>query len=85
VIGLSHVWLAHMVYVHWVQHPVNRHQIAYSTRGKPCSMQPDKERLHVLCNSKTTTEAIYCINIDVYRPVVIFQSLGRLRDVFAHK
>jgi hypothetical protein len=23
VIGLSHVWRAHMVYVHWVQHPVN--------------------------------------------------------------
>jgi hypothetical protein len=29
VIGLSHVWHAHMVYVHWVQHLVNLHQIAY--------------------------------------------------------
>jgi hypothetical protein len=29
VIGLSHVWHAHMVYVHWVQRPVNQHQIAY--------------------------------------------------------
>jgi hypothetical protein len=48
-------------------------------------MQPDKEQLYVLCNSKTTTEAIYCINIDVHRPVVVFQSLGQLRDVFAHK
>jgi hypothetical protein len=43
-------------------------------------MQSDKEQLHVLCNSKTTTEAIYCINIDVHRPVVVFQSLGRLRN-----
>jgi hypothetical protein len=48
-------------------------------------MQPDKERFHVLCNSKTTTEAIYCINIDVHWPVVVFQSLGRLRDVLAQK
>jgi hypothetical protein len=23
VIDLSHVWRAHMVYVHWIQHPVN--------------------------------------------------------------
>jgi hypothetical protein len=55
------------------------------TKGKPCLMQSDKERLHVLCNTKTTTEAIYCINIDVHWPVVVFQSLGRLRDVFAQK
>jgi hypothetical protein len=48
-------------------------------------MQPDKEQLYVLCNSKTTTEAIYCINIDVHRPVVVFQLLGQLRDVFAQK
>jgi hypothetical protein len=50
------------------------------TRRKPCPMQPDKERLHVLCNSKTTTKAIFCINIDMHRLVVVFQSLGRLRD-----
>jgi hypothetical protein len=29
LIGLSHVWRAHMVYVHWVQHPVYQHQSAY--------------------------------------------------------
>jgi hypothetical protein len=55
------------------------------TRRKPCPIQPDKERLYVLCNSKMTTEAIYCINIDVHWLVVVFQSLGRLRDVFAQK
>jgi hypothetical protein len=43
-------------------------------------MQLDKERLHVLCNLKMTTEAIFGINIDVHQPVVVFQLLGRLRD-----
>jgi hypothetical protein len=36
VIGLSHVWRAHMVYVHWVQHPVNQHQIAYRDLAPNC-------------------------------------------------
>jgi hypothetical protein len=56
------------------------HERTPNTKRKPCPMQPDKERLHVLCNSKTTTEAIFCINIDMYRLVVVFQSHGRLRD-----
>jgi hypothetical protein len=33
--------------------------------------------------SKTTTKAIYYINIDVHRPIVVFQSLRQLTDVFA--
>jgi hypothetical protein len=29
VIGLLHVWSAHMVYPSWIQYPVNWHQIVY--------------------------------------------------------
>jgi hypothetical protein len=76
--------LNHNVLVAPWRHDERRSRTMY-TRRKPCPMQPDKERLYVLCNSKTTTEAIYCINIDVHWHVVVFQSLGRLRDVFAQK
>jgi hypothetical protein len=35
VIGLSHLWRAHMVYVGWIQHLVNWHQIVYRDDDVP--------------------------------------------------
>jgi hypothetical protein len=37
VIGLSHDWRAHMVYVGWAQHPVNQHhQFRGMVMCRPC-------------------------------------------------
>jgi hypothetical protein len=39
VIGLSHFWRAHMVYVGWVQHPVSQHNIVYRDYDVPAETE----------------------------------------------
>jgi hypothetical protein len=53
-----------------------------STRRKQCPLKLVKEQLSVLYDSFTTKQLKYCINVDMYQGIVLFQLQCRLGDVF---